>query len=180
MVRTSLSSLVPRVCAKGFAHTGIRKQTTAGTGACLNISEFRSPWQGPYFPVLRQRVGRKHLSPHPCSETKVQVPELAWTCKIFLVHGQDLTSPSCVQGLGEKICPHKHFWKNDHRRRSLPGHVKISEPMTGTSLSCLVPKTWPKAFVPTPVFKNKSPGAAACLDMWNLLSPWSGLHFLVL
>ena len=38
-----------------------------------------------------------------------QVPKLAWTCKIFLAHGQDLTLLSCVQGLGEKICPPAHF-----------------------------------------------------------------------
>jgi hypothetical protein len=52
--------------------------------------------------------------------------------------------------------------------------------MAGTSLSCLVPKTWPKAFVPSPVFKNKSTGSEACLDMCDFLSPWSGPHFPVL
>ena len=165
MVRTSLSRLGSRVCAKRFAHPSISEKKTTGTWAVLDMSKFLSPWQGPHFPVLCPRLGRKHLSPHPFSKRRARVPKLAWTCEIFLAHGQDLTFPSCVQGLGEKICPPEHFWKNEHRRRSLSGHGKNSKPLAGTSLSCLAPKTWPKAFVPTPVFKKKSLGAGACLDM---------------
>ena len=37
-----------------------------------------------------------------------------------------------------------------------------------------------KSFVPTPVFENKCPGAVACWDMWDFLSPWSWPHFPVL
>jgi len=52
--------------------------------------------------------------------------------------------------------------------------------MARTSLSCLVAETWPKAFVPTPVFSNKDPVAEACLDMLDFLSPWSGPDFPIL
>ena len=81
----------------------------AAPAAHREILNFHTSWQGPHFPVLRPKTGRKHLSPHPFSKTEVQVPKLAWTCEIFLAHGQDLTFPSCVQGLGEKICPPEHF-----------------------------------------------------------------------
>ena len=61
-VRTSLSRLGSRVCAKRFAHPSISEKTTTGTWAVLDMSKFLSPWQGPHFPVLCPRLGRKHLS----------------------------------------------------------------------------------------------------------------------
>ena len=111
MVRTSPCCLVSRVWAKRFAHPNIFGKTNTGAGACLDMAKILSAWQGPHFPVLRPRPGRKHLSPHPFSKTEVQVPKLAWTCEIFLAHGQDLSFQFCAQGLCERVCHRKHFCK---------------------------------------------------------------------
>jgi hypothetical protein len=85
MVRTSLSRLVSKFCVKRFAPTDILEKNNTGTGACLDMSQFRRPWQGPHFPVLWPRLGRKHLSPHPFSKRKAPAPKFVWTCEIFLI-----------------------------------------------------------------------------------------------
>ena len=54
---------------------------------------------------------------------------------------------------------------------------KFISPWQGPHFPVVLPKTWPKTFDPKPVFKNKSTGSKACLDMSDFLSPWSGPHF---
>ena len=51
------------------------------------------------------------------SEKLRTVPRRCWILLICLAHARNLTSPSWAQGLGETICPHTHFWKNDRRFR---------------------------------------------------------------
>lgn len=51
------------------------------------------------------------------SEKLRTVPRPCWILLICLAHARNLTSPSWAQGLGETICPHAHFWKNDRRFR---------------------------------------------------------------
>ena len=70
--------------------------------------------------------------------------------------GQGPHFPVLCPRFVRKDVPPQAFLKNEHRRLSLAGHVKLSETIAGTSPSCLVPKTWPKAFVPAPVFKKKT------------------------
>ena len=89
----------------------------------IQISHMRLP--GPHFPILNRRLGRKHLSPEPFSKKMAQVPKPAKTSKISLAHGHDLTFPSRVQSVVEKICCHTHFEKNERQRSSLSQHVRF-------------------------------------------------------
>ena len=169
MAGTSLAHLVSKVYTKRFALTPLLEKTNTGANTRFETSCSNRPWQGPHFPVLCPRLVWKHLSPHQVFKKRALAPKLARTCQISLAHGQDLTFPSCVKSLcekigphnhfwkkrtpapelvwtcqkflahsrdltfpswiqswGENMCPHTPFWKNEHRRRSLSGHVKIS------------------------------------------------------
>ena len=65
MAGTSLSRLGSQTGAKTFLPTPISEKHKAGSEACLEMFDFRSPWQEPHFLVLGPRLGRKHFSPHP-------------------------------------------------------------------------------------------------------------------
>ena len=106
---------------------------------------------GPHFPILSRRLGRKHLSPDPFSKKMAQVPKPAKTSEIFLAHGHDLTFPSRVQSLVEKICCHTDFGKNERRRHSLSAHVHFFQPLARTSLFHIEFQAWAGSFVPTPI-----------------------------
>ena len=111
---------------------------------------------GPHFPILSRRLGRKHLSPDPFSKKMAQVPKPAKLCEIFQAHCHDLTFPSRVQSLVEKICCHTHFEKNERRRNSLSAHVHFFSPWQGLHFSTLSSKLRREVLSHTHFWKNEN------------------------
>ena len=75
-----------------------------GPAARRELFNFHTSSQGPHLPILSRRLGRKHLSPDLFWKKKMaRVPKPAKTSKIFLAPGHELTFPSHVQDLIEKI-----------------------------------------------------------------------------
>ena len=97
MAGTSLSRLVSQTGTKTFAPTPVSEKKQASSEACLEMLDFRSPWQRPHFLVLSPRLGRKHLPPHPFLKKTRQAVRLVWKCWIFVAHGRDLTLLFCGQ-----------------------------------------------------------------------------------
>jgi len=128
MAGTSFFHVESQAWARIFVTTPIFEKTNAWSAARLEKSNFRKPWQGPHYPILSRRLGRKHLSPDPFSKKMAQVPKPAKTSEIFPAHCHDLTFASHVQNLAENICCHTHFEKNERRRRSLSEHVRFFSP----------------------------------------------------
>ena len=86
-----------------------------------------------------------------------RVPKPAKPSEIFRAPGHDLTFPSHVQNLIEKICRHTDFEKNERRRRSLSQPVQFFQLLAGASLLHVESRPWARIFVTAPISeKNES------------------------
>ena len=103
----------------------IWKIFVAGPAAHRELFNFHTSSQGPHLPTSSRRLGRKHLSPDPLWKKMARVPKPAKPSEIFRAPCHDLTFPSHVQNLIEKICCRPPFEKNERRRRSLSAHVRF-------------------------------------------------------
>ena len=151
MAGTSFFHVESQAWARICVTTPIFEKKNAWSAARLEKSNFRKPWQGPHYPILSRRLGRKHLAPDPFSKKMAQVPKPAKTSEIFPAPGHDLTFPSHVQKLIGKICCHTHFEKNQRRRRSLSAHLRFCSSLAGTSLFHVESQAWPTFFAATPI-----------------------------
>jgi hypothetical protein len=91
MAGTSLSCRVPKTWPKTFDPKPVFKNKSIGSKACLDMSDFLSPWSGPHFPVVCPMFVRTDLPPQPFLKNRTPAPELGWTCEHLLAHGRDLT-----------------------------------------------------------------------------------------
>ena len=106
---------------------------------------------GPHIPILIRRLGRKQLSPDPFWKKMARVQRPDKTSEICLAPCHDLTFPSHVQNLIEKICCHTHSEKNKRRRRSLSEHVHYPSTWQGPHFSMLSPKLGREFLPPHPI-----------------------------
>ena len=97
MAATSLSRLVSQTGTKTFAPTPVSEKNQAGCETCLEMLDFRSPWQDPHFLVMSPIFERKHLLPHPCLKKSTPAPRLVWKCWICSAHEKGFTLLFCGQ-----------------------------------------------------------------------------------
>ena len=135
---------------------------------------FTCDCQGPHFPILCRRLGRKHLSLDPFWKKMARVPRPAKTSEIFPAPDHDLTFPSHVQQLIGKICCHTHFEKKQRRRRSLSAHLRFCSSLAGTSLFHVESQAWPTFFAATPISEKTKAWSAPRLEILNFHMRLSG------
>ena len=155
MVRTSLSRLGSKFCAKKIASTDILEKTNTGTGACLDMSQFRRPWQGPHFPVLWPRLGRKHLSPHPFSTRKAPAPKFVWTCKIFPIMVRTSLARRVSKACAKRFASTSIVEKNNTGPGACLDMLQFLRPWLGPHFLVLCPRLGRKHLCPHPFSKTK-------------------------
>ena len=156
MAGTLLFHVESQACARIFVTTPISEKKKTWSAARLDKLNFHMRLPGPHFPMLSRRLGRKHLSPDPFSKKMAQVTKTVKTSELFLIHGHDLTFPSRVQSVIEKICCHTHFEKNERRRHSLSAHIQFSSLWQGPHFSISSPNLGREVLSPHPFPKKEN------------------------